>query len=384
MTSQKHLFDLEPDVHYLNCAYMSPISKAVAAAGVEGVNRKMRPYSITPNDFFADVDRLKTLFAKLVNAEERDRIALIPSVSYGIAVVSKNLKTHKGQNIVVTEGQFPSNVYAWRELAKERDLVLNTVPYPIEMTDGRGKTWNERILESIDNQTVIVALGHVHWANGTLFNLKKISKRCREVGAILVVDGTQSVGALSIDVQEMGIDALICGGYKTLMGAYSLSYAYLGSYFDGGKPLEETWTARRDSQNFSDLLNYKDEYHPLSIRYDMGEKSNFIAVPMGIVALSEILERGVDNIQNYSKQLTIKAINKWCDAGCWVEQAKYRSHHLFGLQLPAHISTDSLLLKLKENNVLVSVRGNFVRISTNVFNEEADVAALTEVLLEIV
>jgi selenocysteine lyase/cysteine desulfurase len=129
------------------------------------------------------------------------------------------------------------------------------------------------------------------------------------------------------------------------------------------------------------LLNYKDDYHPLSIRYDVGEKSNFIAVPMGIVALSEILERGVDNIQNYSKQLTIKAIEEWRSAGCWVEDAKFRSHHLFGLQLPPHISSDNFLAKLKENKVLVSVRGDFVRISTNVFNDEADIAALTKVIL---
>jgi selenocysteine lyase/cysteine desulfurase len=381
MTSKKHLFDLESGVHYLNCAYMSPISSATAEAGIMAVARKMRPYSITPNDFFTDVDRLKTLFAQLVNAEHRDRIALIPSVSYGMAIVAKNLKTQKGQNIVVTEAQFPSNVYAWRELAKERDLIVKTVPYPIEMPDGRGKTWNERILDSIDSNTTLVTLGHVHWANGTLFDLKKISKRCREVGAILVIDGTQSVGALPFDVQDFGVDALICGGYKTLMGAYSLGYAYLGSYFDGGKPLEETWMSRRDSENFADLLNYKDEYHPLSIRYDMGEKSNFIAVPMGIVALTEILERDVANIQNYSKKLTSEAIKQWTNAGFWVENEEYRSHHLFGLQLPAHISSDNLLAKLKENKVLVSVRGDFVRISTNVYNDEADVAALTEVLL---
>jgi selenocysteine lyase/cysteine desulfurase len=381
MTCQKHLFDLEPDVHYLNCAYMSPISKATAAAGVEGVNRKMRPYSIAPNDFFDDVNRLKTLFATLVNAEHRDRIALIPSVSYGMAIVAQNLKTQKGQNIIVAEGQFPSNVYAWRELAKERDLNIKTVPYPIEMLDNRGKTWNERIVESIDNQTVMVTLGHVHWANGTLFNLKKISQRCHEVGAILVIDGTQSVGALPFDVQDFGVDALICAGYKTLMGAYSLGYAYFSDYFDGGKPIEESWITRRDSENFADLLNYKDDYHPLSTRYDMGEKSNFIAVPMGIVALSEILERGVDNIQNYSKSLTINAIEQWRGAGCWVENADFRSHHLFGLQLPPHISSDNLLAKLTKKKIMLSVRGDFVRISTNVYNDEADIAALTNVLL---
>ena len=381
LTCQKHLFDLEPDVHYLNCAYMSPISKATAAIGAEAVNRKLRPYTITPNDFFSDVDQLKTLFARLINAEHRDRIAIIPSVSYGTAIVSKNLKTRKGQNIVVAEAQFPSNVYTWRELAKERNLIVKTIPYPIEIADGRGKTWNKRILESIDANTTLVTLGHVHWANGTLFDLKKIGQRCREVGAIFVIDGTQSVGALPFDVQDFGVDALICGGYKTLMGPYSLGYAYLGAYFDNGKPLEESWMARKDSENFSGLLNYQDDYHPLSIRYDMGEKSNFIAVPMGIVALSEILERGVSNIQAYSQDLTKNAIKAWQKVGFWVENTEFRSQHLFGLQLPPSISSDNLLAKLKENKISVSVRGDFVRISTNVYNDTTDIQALTEVLL---
>ena len=106
---------------------------------------------------------------------------------------------------------------------------------PPSILNGRGKEWNERILNSIDTKTKLVSLGHVHWADGTLFQLTDIRKRTKEVGALLVIDGTQSVGALPFDVDVIQPDALICGGYKWLMGPYSLGYAYYGEYFDQGE-----------------------------------------------------------------------------------------------------------------------------------------------------
>ena len=253
LTCQKHLYDLEPHVHYINGAYMSPLSRAAAAAGEAAIRDKMRPYHITPADFFTDVDHLKQLFAQIINAKHAHQVALTPSVSYGMATVCKNVKIKKGQNIVIAEAQFPSNVYPWRLLAKEKNCTIKTVPYPIELQNSRGKTWNQRVLEAIDSQTRVVTLSHTHWANGTIFDLKSIGKRCKEVGAVFVIDGTQSVGAMPIDVQDFGIDALICGGYKWLMGAYSLGYAYFGEAFANGKPLEEAWTNRTDAENFCRL-----------------------------------------------------------------------------------------------------------------------------------
>jgi selenocysteine lyase/cysteine desulfurase len=380
---QKHLFDLDSDVHYINGAYMSPISKAVEAAGLAAVIRKSKPYNVAPDDFFTEVAHLKTLFAKIINAKEANRVSIIPAVSYGIATVAKNLKTHSGQNIVVAEAQFPSNVYTWRELAKDKNLNIKTVPYPIETREGRAAIWNNRILESIDNQTVLVALSHTHWANGSKFDLKRISDRAHEVGAILVVDGTQSVGALPIDVEAMGIDALVCGGYKWLMGPYTLGYAYYSEYFDGGKPLEENWIARKNAEDFRGLIDYKDEYGPLSIRYDMGEKSNFINVPMGIVALQQLLDWGIGNIQNYCLDLTREAIPAWQNRGFWVEEEAHRGGHLFGIQMPSDISVERMQAVLKERKVHVSVRGEFVRIAPNMYNDAADIAALTEVLVNL-
>ncbi len=380
MDCQKHLFSLEPHIHYLNGAYMSPLMQSVEAAGVHSVSLKSRPYQISPSDFFTDKEKLRGLFAELVHAPSADHVAFIPAVSYGIAVVAQNVKVQKGQKIVVADAQFPSNVYAWRRLAKEKGIEVVSVDMPASKLD-RGKTWNEHILAAIDAQTAIVAIGHIHWANGTIFDLAAISKKVHSYGGLLIVDGTQSVGALPIDVQEMGIDALVCGGYKWLMGGYSLGYAYYSDYFWNGTPLEENWINRENSQDFAGLTQYRDGYQPGARRFDVGEHSNFILVPMGIVALEQLIAWQPMHIQQYCKDLVKDAVMIWKSKGYWVEDEAFRAAHLFGIQVPEGADAVQLQKALKDNNISVSVRGDFIRVSPNVYNDAADIAALTRVLV---
>src|SRR5688572_30290700 len=163
---QKPLFSLPDDEHYLNCAYMSPMSKAVEAAGVAGVAVKRVPSRLGPDDFFAEADRARALFARLVNAPDPTRVAIIPAASYGLAIAARNLAVSRGQNLVVTHEQFPANVHGWRKLAATQGVALRTV-HPPDNGDGRGQGWNARVLEAIDSATAIVAIGHVHWTDGT-------------------------------------------------------------------------------------------------------------------------------------------------------------------------------------------------------------------------
>ncbi len=375
---QKHLFSLDPHVHYLNGAYMSPMMQSVEAAGAEALLRKRSPNRIAPSDFFTDPERLRGLFAQLVHAAADD-VALIPAVSYGMAIVAKNLKAERGQKIVLAGAQFPSNVYPWMTLATEQGLDIQTVSMPTEPRN-RTQRWNEHLLAAIDDRTALVALGHIHWANGTIFDLQKLAAKVHQHGGLLVVDGTQSVGALPMDVRQLGLDALVCGGYKWLMGPYSLGYAWFGPAFREGRPIEENWINRRHSENFAGLVDYQSDYQPGARRFDVGERSNFSLVSMSIAALEQLLAWGPENIQHYCRQLTAEAVPLWQQHGIWSEDPAHRAAHLFGIQLPAHIEAGILQDRLQARHVSVSVRGDFVRISPNVYNDAADVAVLTEVL----
>lgn len=359
---------------------MSPLLQSVADAGSRGLLLKLSPNSVTMKHFLDDVETLRGLFARLINVSVAERVAIIPSVSYGMAIVAKNLEAKSGQNIVVADAQFPSNVYPWRSVAEEKKLSIKTVVYP--NTETSGKDWSENILSAIDTNTTLVALAHIHWANGIQYDLERIGARAREVGALFVIDGTQSVGALTFDVKKIKPDALVCGGYKWLMGPYTLGYAYFSERFDNGKPLEENWINRKGSEDFTQLVNYRDEYQPLSKRFDMGERSNFINVPMGIAAITQILEWGTENIQAYLKDLTEPFLKQLRHVGCTIENAPHTAYHLIGIGLPNNTNAVKLGETLKEKKIFVSVRGEFVRLSPHVYNDENDMEVFTNAVLD--
>jgi len=234
---------------------------------------------------------------------------------------------------------------------------------------GRGKAWNEAILQAIDNQTAVVAMPHVHWADGTKYQLKTIGEKVHSVGGLLILDGTQSVGALPFDVEEIKPDALVCGGYKWLLGGYSFGLAYYGEAFDNGSPIEENWMNRLDSENFRALVNYQPKYKPFANRYAVGQQSHFINTPMAIAALEQILEWTPEGIQNYAAGLIKKPIEALQELGCRMENSEFTGNHLLGVHLPEHIDLEKLQTRFAEEKVIVSVRGTAIRISTHMYNE---------------
>ena len=381
LACQKDLFSLPPGLHYLNCAYMSSLSRRAEEAGIAGIRRKRVPTALAPKDFFDGPDRARELFARLIGAPDPSRVAIVPAASYGIAVAARNTAVRRGQNVVILHEQFPSNVYAWRNLAREHGLELRTVAPPEDRVV-RGEEWNARILEAIDEDTAVVAIPHVHWTDGTLFDLERIGERAREMGAALVVDGTQSVGALPFDVERIRPDALVCASYKWLFGPYSLGLAYFGPRYDEGRPLEESWLGRAGSEDFRNLVHYRDDYRPGAARFDVGEAGNFALMPMLHVALEQLLEWGVAEIQAYCRELTREAIAEAVALGFGVEDEAWRGAHLFGLRAPEGIDVGTIAERLRARDVVVSVRGGSLRISPNVYNDADDVAALLDALRE--
>ena len=346
--------------------------------GIQNLRQKRNPASIQAEDFFTGGEELRKEFAKLINATDPGRIVIVPSVSYGMANVALNLKIGRGQKIIVAAEQFPSNYYPWQRLCEETGAVIHVVSPPTELS-GRGKKWNETILESIDNSTRAVAIGNIHWADGTLFQLEAIRKRTREVGALLIIDGTQSVGALPFDVQKIQPDALVCAGYKWLLGPYSIGVAYYGEYFDEGKPIEESWLNRLNSEDFSALVNYQAPYQRGSLRYEVGEHSNFIHVPMLTKSINQLNRWGISNIQEYIKGISQPTIDSLKQKGYWIEDENYRSGHLFGIRLLKH-DPKKIKETLKQNNIYVSFRGDSVRVAPNVYNDLKDLTKLGRVL----
>jgi selenocysteine lyase/cysteine desulfurase len=378
MNCQKHLFQLPEGLHYLNCAYMSPLLRSVEEKGIEGMRQKRDPVSIKPTDFFTGVVGVREKFGKMVNADPV-QIAVMPAVSYGMNSVIRNIPYRQGQHALTISEEFPSCYYTASRWCNDHGAELKVVDRREEIPL-KGKDWNERILEAINAQTAFVVMASVHWMNGTRFDLEAIGSRCREVGARFVVDGSQSVGALPIDVQACHIDALICAAYKWLMGPYSTALSYIHEDFNGGIPLEESWMTRPNSERFDRLTHYEEGYKPGAVRFDVGQSSNFILMPMLDEALRQLLEWGIEDIQEYARVLGEPLIHHFLDKNVPVDDDFYRAHHLLGLPLPGSTQGEVLVGELQARKVFVSLRGNNIRISINVFNTPEDVSELISAL----
>jgi selenocysteine lyase/cysteine desulfurase len=385
---QKHTFSLPDGIHYLNCATRSPLSKVAEQAGYEAIRRDVNPFGLRPDDFFSDAIRVRSLFSRLIHNPDPDRIAVIPSVSYGMAVVARNLANKPGirvgQRIVLVGSEFPSDVYAWDRVCQELGLTITTVAMPDEFP--KGARWNERVLDAIGPDTALVIAPPIHWMYGVRFDLEAIGHRAREVGAWFAVDGTQAVGALPFDVSLVQPDALICAGYKWLMGPYSLGLAYFGPAFDDGIPLEEGWMNRLDSNQFHKLMDYQSVYRPKAYRYNVGEHSHFLQMPMLEAALTQLLDWQPERIQDYTEALMQDAWPALEQLGCRVEPvngSQGRSHHLVGLWLPEQADPMAIQHALQAEKVSISARGQALRIAPHVYNTPDDADALVRVLTKV-
>lgn len=370
--SQRESFEIPRDITYLNCAYMGPLSHRVADAIRTGSDRKLQPWTIGVDDFFGVVEDARELFAQLIGGDA-DGVALTPSVSYGIALAAQLLEPRAKGRIVTLADEFPSNVYAWRDLAVRTGADLVTVPRP---TDG---DWTAALLHNIDERTSIVATPQCHWTDGGLVDLIRISDSARRVGAALVVDGIQSIGAMPMMVNAIEPDFVACASYKWLLGPYSAGFVWCAPQHRDGRPLEFNWKNRARSDDFQNLVSYRDDYRAGARRYDVGEVSNFALMPGVVAALRQTLDWGVDAVAARIRGLTARVAVEAEALGLSVAPEDRRAGHLIGVRL--HGSTPEAVARaMADADVFVSVRGDAMRVAPHVYNDDDDIARLFEVL----
>lgn len=373
-TCQKHLFDIPPDVTYLNAAYMSPILKEGAALGQQAVAGKLQPWAMELSNFFEPPKVAAALMADMIGAAPDD-IAVIPSVSYGMAIAVKNLNISKGQKIILLADQFPSNVYPWQEMAKIYQAEIVTISRP------QGGDWTTPLCAAIDQDTAIIACPHAHWTDGSRVDLVKVGQAARRVGAALVLDLTQSLGVMPFSVRDVDPDFMISASYKWLLGPYSYGFIYVAPRHQGGAPIEENWIARKGSEDFARLVDYQEEYEGGAGRFSVGERSNFMLTPIAIHALTQFKAWGTENIAKYLAGLTDLIADRAQAMGLRTAEKAHRSPHLIGLGFKGGIP-EGLSITLAKRNIFVSVRGDSIRVAPHVYNDRDDVEKLFSALEE--
>jgi len=368
---QRDAFDLPDGVAYLNCAFMAPQLRRVSEVGIAAVQRKQRPWTIGPADFFDHLERLRGLFAQLIRGDA-EGVAVVPAASYAVSTAAANVSASGESRIVVLADQYPSNVYPWHDLARRSGASVVAVERP---DDGN---WTRAVVESIDERTVAVAVPNCHFMTGALIDVATIGEAARTVGATFVIDATQSLGVLPLDVNEVGADMVVAAGYKWLLGPYSVGYAWTAPHCRDWRPLEHHWAGREGSEDFAHLTSYTDTFRPGARRFDGGEASNFVLLPMALAALETVAEWSVERVAATVEPLTAAVVNGAAAIGLPVH-AEPHARHIVGLRLPVG-SPAAVVQSLAEAQVHVSLRGESLRISPYVFNTADDVERLLAAL----
>ena len=370
MKCQKDKFQIDKNIHYLNCAYKAPLLKKGEKAILNAILKERNPYLYKAKDFFESSELARVLFAEMINAKS-SQIALFPSTSYGFATALHNVKA-RYKKAVTIENEFPSGYFALDKWSVEHQASLITVKKGARTA----KLWNEAILNSIDKKTDVVLMSMNHWMDGTKIDIKSIGDKCHQLGVTFIVDATQLAGAFPIDVVDLKIDALICAGYKWLFGPYSMAIGYFSPKFSDGIPIEESWMNRTNAMEFSKITEYDTTYKPDSSRYNVGQTSNFLLTPILIEGLKQIQKWGVLQIHNYCFSLFSEIKNELSPIGVGFEENDYIYPHLFSLKLPNRVSPEAMKTNLEKNKIYVSLRGSYIRVSLNVFNNKNDIDAL--------
>ena len=372
LESQRHLFDLPDDVTYLRAASSTPLLKRAADVGHGGIDKKLNPWRLGHDEAFTEPDAARALFAAMIGASADD-IALQPAASYGLSTAAANLDAGLGRTIVLLEQQFPSNVYPWRELVAREGGEIVTVARP------EGDRWTEAVIAAIGPETAVVALANCHWTDGSMLDLAAIAARAHGVGAALVLDISQSLGVVPIDVAKIDPDFLVCVSYKWLLGPYQLCFCYAAPRRQRGRPIEHNWVARANAEDYSGLVDYVDDYAPGARRFDTGERGNYVSVPMVCESLRQIAEWGVAEIAATLRPLVDEIADRGRAIGLSPTPAAVRAPHFLGLRRPAGLPA-GLDQRLMAENVYVSIRGDAIRVAPHVYNSSTDIDRLFEVL----
>jgi selenocysteine lyase/cysteine desulfurase len=376
LASQRALFEMPRHICYLNSASWSPLPLKTQEAARAAVWRKGTPWTLDAAFAGGQHERARRAAARLVNADPDD-IALIPSISYGVATVAKNLIIEPGTRIIVLESDQSSPVLEWQTRTDAQGFIVDTVRQP---DDG---DWTSAVLAAIERPGAppvsLASISSVHWSDGGLIDIEQVGRVLRQRGARFLIDATHSAGVLAMDVKRLDPDFVIFPTYKWLLGPYGRAFLYVAKRHQDGVPLEQTASGRRDvrAENaiyFADLRYVAD-----ARRFDMGERDHFISLEMAAIGMEMMADWGAPAVVQRLLMLTDRIAEGVRDIGVRVAERRTRAPHVLSLDFKNGMPKD-LIEGLASDNIYVAARLGRMRISPHVFNDEADADRLIAAL----
>jgi selenocysteine lyase/cysteine desulfurase len=363
------------------------LDNAAAGAGCGAVYGAMeeytKEYSLSRmrlrsnlSSWWERIRQTKEQFAQLIGCEE-DEVFFVPTTSTGLSVVANMVASEEGSNVITNDMEYLSNTIAW--LGQRQKGV------EIRFAKHRGgRLLVEDIKKHLDERTAILSISQVTWWNGFRHNIKMISEIAHENGAYLVVDGIQCVGAMKVDVKREGIDFLVCGTHKWLLGPGGAGFLYMRKDLAEDLPPLFTFIHTLDEKfierNVFDAFDsYELEYGPPSRKHDM-VTFNRSAYAGSWAGMNLILKIGVDQIEKRIRSICEYLIEQLLDAGFELQTPEDPTERFGIVNIKVKNHREVAQLLRKERKVIVAARLGGIRVSPHFFSTKRDIDILVKEL----
>jgi selenocysteine lyase/cysteine desulfurase len=357
---------------YLNNASTGPIPERTRRALEEFNRLRARPFELPDTRLFDIFAESRRLAARLVNADVEE-VALAINTSWGLNLAAGALPLVEGDVVVVSDREFPANVYPWMRL-RERGVRLELAP-----TTAEGWPDEEYLLERVaDPRVRALAVSLTQFSNGYTVDLARLSAATRAHGTFLVVDAIQGVGQLPVDVRATAVDVLACGAQKWLLSPWGSGFTYVRrELVPQLAPSMVSWMAFEGTDDFSRLVQYADTLRADARRFD------FITLPYQDFAgmntsLGLLLELGVDAIREHLRGLAAPLLD-WA-ARRDVRVASPTDRHASGITCLAPPEAAAVHARLRDAGVVTSLREGAIRISPHAYNTVEEMERVVEIL----
>jgi selenocysteine lyase/cysteine desulfurase len=357
---------------YLNNASIGPLPERTRLVLEEFNRRRTMPFRLPDRDLFGTLTESRRLLAQLLSVTP-DEIALTVNTGFGLAVVARALPLHPGDVVLVSDREFPANVYPWMRL-RESGVTMELVP-----TTPDGWPDEARLLERLEDPRVrVLAVSLVQFSSGYLADLAALSEATRRTGAYLVVDAIQAVGHVPVDLSGIQVDVLACGGQKWLLSPWGSGFVYVRrEVIPALDPPVTGWMAFEGTDDLTRLTRYDDTLRADARRFEL------ITLPYQDFAgmnasLRLLLELGVDRIGRHLRILQEPFVRWAGRTGGRIVSPQ--DSHRSGILAIAPPAVEEAFRRLKAARIICSLREGSIRLSPHAYNTVEEMERVVEVL----
>jgi cysteine desulfurase / selenocysteine lyase len=360
---------------WLNAASEGPLPLAAAESLQQCVEWKSKPYRLDIPKFNSVPKELKKSIGRLIGVKDKD-VILSNSASYGLHILSNGISWREGDEILLMQNDFPSDILPWLALERKGVKVIQIPPeekilYPNEL------------LENITVNTRLFCISHVHTFTGFTLEIEKFAEICKDRGIIFVLNLSQSVGTRPVDISSFPVDAVVCAGYKWLCGPYATGFCWIKPELRNELHLNQAyWGSLLSAEELTreGPLTLKDL--KTARKYDVFCPANFFNFVPFKTAIDYWLEVGVDNVHAYHNELIDKLVN-WLNGRHYDLISPKEGRLRSSLVVLSHKNKDrnkKIFKDLTGQGIYAALWKGNLRIAPHIYNTEEEIEQLVQAL----